>query len=269
MILIVGKHEYLAEEVAMKFRDMHYGSEVLLRNGVRLLDFLSAHAQNTEMLIYVDKQQNGDSEPMSRLEHLQLLWSFSSKYCVPLMLVFFKYNAEYVVDEQLDRLASWTSKQFRQPPFHYIFKLGELYGTEGGDSVVDDYYRQISGSGVANVNRIVVGGETVERQLDYIHVKDVSRVLYWFVLHRPESGVYELGSGFPRTDSAVANAVFRTLRMSPQLKFSDQSSDLKSSIPQMTMDLSHLRHIGYKKPFYSVEKGVKTYIQKSLLDKKK
>ena len=94
------------------------------------------------------------------------------------------------------------------------------------------------------------------------------RVLYWFAIHRPASGSYELGGGFPRTDTAVVGAISRVLKLSPQVGYEEIGENLHpSELPYMVVDLSTLRRIGYKKPFYSLENGVKSYLHRLFLPK--
>lgn len=265
MILIVGKNEMLANALAAKFRDMHFDGEVQVRNNTRLLDFLASHHEEVEMLFFVDKRHHPGSDGAARVEHLQQLWSAAAKLSLPLFLLFFKYRSDCAVDPPLENFIVWTGKQFRKPPLFYHFLTGELYGEGDRDSRVDDLCRQIARTGVAEIVRTVVDGERVECQRDYLYVKDLLRVLYWFAVHRPENGVYELGSGFSRSDSAVAGALFRTLKISPQIRYVD-NPDLANSLDfnMMTMDLAHLRRVGYKKPFYPVESGVKSYIHQAV-----
>lgn len=252
----------MAAGIARKFSDMHYREEVQVRNSNRLLDYIDAHYQEIGMLFYVDKKQTDATESSSRLEHLQLLWSAAAKFAIPVFFLFFKYKPDCTPDMQLDQYASWIGKQFRKPPFHYIFKMGELYGLPDGTSVVDDLYRRIVETGKVEVLRWRdEEGVWVERQLDYLYVTDVGRVLYWFAIHRPASGVYELGCGFPRTDTAAVGAISRALRLSPQIRYDEiEGKCAQNRLPFEEVDLSFLRRIGYKKPFYTLENGVKSYL---------
>lgn len=265
MIVIVGKNQPLADCVAEKFRVMGLHGDVQLRNTTCLMDYLNLHHQEIELLIYVDKRRDEEIEERSRMDYLQLLWTIMAKHAVPLMLLFFKYNSNYMIDTQLDDFVKWSGKQYRHPPLFYLFKLTELYGTEDKTSALDVFYRRIVQEGEASILRRSDGhGDLVERQLDYVYVKDVMRVLYWFATHHPENGVYELGSGFPRTDMAVANAIYRVLKQKQRPQYIDDSS--VRGCPNWSIlgaDLTHLRRIGYKKPFYSLEKGVKSHIQRS------
>lgn len=269
MILIVGKYQLLADCVADKFCAMGLGDDVQVRNTARLVDFLTFNHQDISLLIYVDKRRDEETEDPSRIDYLQLLWTITAKHSIPFILLSFKYDANYMIDEQMNRFSAWVAKQYRRPPFFYLLKLEELYGTGDRVSALDEFYRQIERDGVVSIVRqLDEHGDVVERQLDYVYVKDVLRVLYWFVTHRPENGVYELGSGFPRTDTAVANAIFRTLKQTPNLQYIEETKGrVCPDWPVLNADLTHLRRVGYKKPFYPVEKGVKSYIQKSFFNK--
>jgi ADP-L-glycero-D-manno-heptose 6-epimerase len=100
---------------------------------------------------------------------------------------------------------------------------------------------------------------------DYVYVQDVVRVLYWFMVHLPGSGVYDVGSGFARTEEAVARAIFHAMKQEPVILYrTEQRESGTGDNPIFQPDLSRLRRTGYKKPFYSIEKGVKSYIQRYL-----
>ena len=264
MILIAGKYEPLAECVAEKFRATRFSDDVRVRTAVRLIDYVGTHHADIGMMLYVDKRQNDRHEALSRLEHLQLLWTVAARHAVPLFLLFFKYNSDFTADTEVDRFFSWTGKQFRKPPYSYVFKIGELYGTGDRASVVDDFLRQIAATGGVRISRYGGGVEgPEERQADHVYARDVGRVVYWFAMHRPESGLYELGSGFPRTDTALAGAIFRALRMPASITYAENPPGGLGMVPApLSVNLSNLRRIGYRKPFYSVENGVKSYLMR-------
>jgi len=261
MILIVGKYVRLAECLAEKFRKRRYDGDVLVKSSTRLIDFLNVNADHIEILIFLDKQYQEETDP-SRLDHLQLMWTTAARYSIPVLFMFFKFYKDSSLDLQVDKYISWTEKQYRKPPVYYLFKIGELYGLGDGESIADECIRNISETGVVSIVRYTHGTDTVERQLDYVYINDVMRVFYWFVVHHPESGEYDLGSGFSRTDTAVANAVFRATGLPKNIKYVENVivEDM-SKFPVEEMNLSHLRRVGYKKSFYSIEKGVKSCVK--------
>ena len=267
MILITGKYEPLADCIAEKFRTMQNGIEVQVRNSIRLIEYLYAHDKEIEMLLYVDKRQSETAAAPSRMEHLQSLWTAAAKHGIPLMLLFFKYNIDQNIDSQLEKYSTWIGKQFQKPPYHYLFKMSELYGLGDRMSVVDEFYREITTTGSLCISRWEDdNGEFSERQLDYLHVLDVTRVIYWFAVHRPASGVYEIGTGFPRTDTALAEAIFRTIKRPSRISYHLFPSEKASSAPPSQLTKRHnLRYIGYKKHFPTIETGVKSYIHRVIL----
>lgn len=266
MILISGKSDCLEDALVRKFRDMRENNVVRLESGTGLMDYLTAYHRDINALYYFE-QCRKTSESSFRMDFFQLLWSFATKQNIPLNLIFHKYKSDFSIDDQLARFADWVGKQYRNPPFHYIFEMGEVYGGDFRNPVFEEYYRQISTTGVAVVAQATdEHGGQLERQMDYVSLPDVMRVLYWFQIHRPESGIYELGSGFPRTDTAVVNAIFRTLKRPPHIQYLPNGAVWDEiGVPACPTDLSHLRRVGYKKTFCPIEKGMKMWVRRHFL----
>ena len=229
--------------------------------------FLPEHYQEVKWVVYCDKRVPNTTLSVFRQEFLQKLWTLAASYSLPLLYAFHQPTESSVSDFQPDSFVKWTGKQYRKPPFWYIFRVGEVYGRDedlSGErtSRVYKFYRQIADTGEAVLPKLEQDnvGEGVTR--DYLYVQDAVRVFYWFMLHRPANGVYDLGSGFARTDMAVVNAIFRALKMTPRIRYSDTSGDMPETLTSSFMpDLRNLRAVGYRKPFFSVEKGVKSSLR--------
>ncbi len=59
-----------------------------------------------------------------------------------------------------------------------------------------------------------------EQLRDFVYVKDVVEVCYFFLHHRKDSGLYNLGSGKARTFFSLAQNTFSALAASPRLNSS-------------------------------------------------
>jgi ADP-L-glycero-D-manno-heptose 6-epimerase len=104
-----------------------------------------------------------------------------------------------------------------------------------------------------------------EQKRDFIYVKDVVSVIYYFMQHRKNSGIYNLGAGVPRTFLDLANLVFKYLQLKPVIDFIDIPEDIRQSYQYYTAAaIARLRAAGYAKPFYSLEDGVKDYLHRYL-----
>lgn len=263
MILISGNSAYLEDAMSRKLTDMRCG-EVVRTDVESLPAVLSDRCRDIETL-YHFVGRNVAPDAAFGLDYLQWLWSAAAQKAVPLMLVLWKFESDDSLNPLVGQFAEWVRKQYRKPPFHFICALGEVYGGEEMDSLMHRFCRDIMRDGYATVRRYVCDdGSSVERETDFVYVTDVLRVLYWLSRHRPESGLYELGTGFPRTDTAVVGAIFRAMGLPPKVEYDSVPSGSVEfgALCRMT-NPSRLRKVGYRKPFVQLEKGVKSYVHRT------
>jgi ADP-L-glycero-D-manno-heptose 6-epimerase len=108
-----------------------------------------------------------------------------------------------------------------------------------------------------------------EQLRDFVYVKDVVDVCYFFMHHRKNSGIYNLGTGTARTFLALVKAVFKALGEEEEIEFIDTPIDIRGTYQFFTeANMGKLKSIGYSKPFHSLEEGttdyVKTYLKGGL-----
>jgi ADP-L-glycero-D-manno-heptose 6-epimerase len=108
-----------------------------------------------------------------------------------------------------------------------------------------------------------------EQMRDFVYVKDVVEVCMFLMHHRKNSGIYNLGSGKARTFLDLAKNTFYALNLEPQINFIDTPADIRDKYQYFTeANMSKLQSIGYDKPFYSLEEGVKDYVGQYLSNNK-
>jgi len=106
-----------------------------------------------------------------------------------------------------------------------------------------------------------------EQMRDFVYVKDVVEVCCFLMHHRKNSGIYNLGSGKARTFLDLTKSVFQALDIKEDIDFVDTPEDIREKYQYFTLaDMSKLKSIGYKRPFTSLEDGVKDYVGNYLLD---
>lgn len=266
MILIAGESDFLVSSLSGKFGAMHLGPVVELGDDKSLMDRLASNKPDADALFYFAKRQMQSDESSQNLDFLQSLWSLSAKERVPLTVVFYKYNLDFSFNTLAGKFNAWCGKQFRKPPAYYICLTGEVYGASENGSRIWKYYGEMVEKASVTVRRYSgMDGACWERETDFLYEKDLVRVLYWLYVHHPANGWYEIGSGFPRTDTAVAKTLFRAIGLPDVIKYDDFLHDSSSYAVQIAdIDLSNLRRCGYKKPFYSLERGIKTCLYKRL-----
>lgn len=276
MIVIIGADGFLGSRMAAKLRDSDVRDAAVSGTAVVLFSdtdeffrFLPAHYREVEWVIYCDKRIPNAALSMFRYEFVQKLWTVSAQYSVPLLYAF--HQPVELPDSNFhpDRFVVWAGRQYRKPPFWYIFRVGEVYGRQediAGEqtSRIYAFYRQIVTTGVATLPQPEQDAEESGVLRDYLYVQDAVRVFYWFMQHRPANGVYDLGSGFERTDLAVVYALFRALKRPPRIQYAlSRLIPTDESSSPFLPDLRKLRRAGYRKPFFSVENGVKSSLRRT------
>jgi len=104
------------------------------------------------------------------------------------------------------------------------------------------------------------GYENGEQRRDFVYVGDVVDVNLWFMDNSDKSGIFNVGTGRSQSFNDVANAVL-TWHGKGEIEYIPFPEHLNGRYQSFTQaDISHLRNVGYDKPFKTVEDGVKTYL---------
>lgn len=112
------------------------------------------------------------------------------------------------------------------------------------------------------------GIENGEQKRDFVYVKDVINVLYFFYKKPKHNGLYNLGTGEARTFNDLAKQTFKAMDLEPDISYIDTPEDIRKNYQYFTeADISKLREAGYKAPFYSLEKGIEEYVKHYLKKK--
>ena len=176
----------------------------------------------------------------------------------------------------------WVLKQKKTPPFWAGMKFFNVYGPNEYHkkrmaSVVFQTAKQIKETDGMKLFRShkkeVKNGH---QQRDFIYVKDVLDILFFFYKiadrtgkNKKKSGLYNVGTGKARTFLDLAKATFHALNLEPKISFIDTPKDIRGNYQYFTeANMKKLRAAGYKKEFYSLEDGIEDYV-KNYLKKKK
>ena len=166
----------------------------------------------------------------------------------------------------------WALEQTAKPFFWAGLKFFNVYGPNEYHkgkmaSVIFHAYNQIKEKGSMKLFRSHHPDfKDGEQMRDFVYVKDVVDVCMFLMHHRKNSGIYNLGSGQARTFMALALNTFEAMGVTPNIDFMDTPENLRDNYQYFTeANMSKLRSIGYDKPFYSLEEGVKDYVQNYLI----
>ncbi len=160
----------------------------------------------------------------------------------------------------------------QKPYFWAGFKFFNVYGPNEYHkgrmaSVVFHAYNQITSTGKLKLFRSHQPDyKDGEQKRDFIYVKDVVEVIYFFLKERKKPGIYNLGTGRARTFWDLGVAVFHALKKPVIIEFIDIPEDIRNSYQYFTeANIDKLRKSGYNKPFTSLETGILDYIENYLI----
>ena len=158
--------------------------------------------------------------------------------------------------------------------FFNVYGPGEAH-KERMASVVWHGFNQIKETGAIELfksyNPNFKDGEQVR---DFIYVDDVVNVIYWIMVMMIsgnwvgiDNGLFNLGTGKPRSFLDLSNALFKSLSMKPNIKFIEMPEKLRPKYQYFTKaEMNKLRGVGYNRKFMTLEEGVDDYVSKYLLN---
>jgi ADP-L-glycero-D-manno-heptose 6-epimerase len=160
----------------------------------------------------------------------------------------------------------------KTPPQWYGLKFFNVYGPNEYHkgrmaSVIFHAFHQIKEKGLVKLFRSHNPEYKDGGQLrDFVYVKDVINVIDYLFSNKVESGIYNLGSGKARSFNDLASNTFKALDKKVDIAFIDTPIDIRDKYQYFTeANMNKLIETGYKLPFYSLEEGIKDYVQNYLI----
>ncbi len=166
----------------------------------------------------------------------------------------------------------WALTQNDAPPFWAGLKFFNVYGPNEYHkgrmaSVIFHSFHQIKANGFVKLFKSHKPEYQDGGQLrDFVYVKDIVSICKWLMLHQPASGLYNAGTGKAQSFLELAQAVFKSLNLAPQIEFIDTPLDIRDKYQYFTeADMSKLIAAGYPYSFMNLEQGVADYVQNYLV----
>ena len=192
------------------------------------------------------------------------------------------YNDDHSIINQLKPLNpygeskndfdNWAIEQELQPYFWAGLKFFNVYGPNEYHkgrmaSVILHAFTQINKTGEMKLFRSHNPNFKDGEQLrDFVYVKDVTSICMFLMQHRKDSGIYNLGSGRARTFLDLVRNTFNAMKVPEKIGFVDTPIDIRENYQYFTeANMSKLKNIGYAEPFYTLEDGVKDYVENYLI----
>ena len=100
-----------------------------------------------------------------------------------------------------------------------------------------------------------------EQLRDFIYVRDAVEMTLFFLENQDLNGIFNVGTGIPRSWNDLAKAVFSALGANPNIEYIDMPEEIKGKYQYFTKaEMEKIRKSGYTKPTLSLEEAVKDYI---------
>jgi len=262
-----------------------------------LFTWMEKHGKEVGFVFHIGARTDTAEFNMAVFDELNLnyskeVWKACSEYDIPLVYASsaatygdgsMGYNDDHDLADRLrplnpygiskNEFDKWVLRQEKQPPAWTGFKFFNVYGPNEYHkgrmaSVVFHAFNQVRERGSVRLFRSHRPDFRDGEQLrDFIYVKDVVDVLFYIMNHPIPSGIYNLGTGKARSFLDLANAVFASMNLPPDIRFIDTPEDIRDKYQYFTQaSMGKLFSAGYSKPFYTLESGIEEYVQGYLLD---
>lgn len=254
-------------------------------NDIDCIIHLGARTDTTETDYSVFEKLN--------VSYTQRMWSFATQYRIPLLYASSAatYGAGelgYLDDESIiprlqplnaygkskNEVDKWILKQTKTPPLWAGFKFFNVYGPNEYHkgrmaSVIFHSFNQINETGKVKLFRSHRPDYQDGWQLrDFVYVKDVVEVLYWFCRHSHFNGIFNLGTGRARSFWDLASATFAAMSRKTNIEFVDIPQDIRDKYQYFTeANEEKLYSAGCQHDFFSLEDGVTDYVSNYLIKK--
>ena len=104
-----------------------------------------------------------------------------------------------------------------------------------------------------------------EQMRDFVYVKDVVKIIYFFIKNPDKRWIFNLWTGLARSFNDLAKSTFEALQLEKNISYKEMPKSLQSKYQYFTQaEMKKLKDIWYTEQFYSLEEWVKDYVQNYL-----
>ena len=165
----------------------------------------------------------------------------------------------------------WAEVQQDKPEQCVGLKFFNVYGPNEYHkgtmaSVILHGYRQVKESGRLRLFKSYRSDYMDGGQLrDFVYVKDICKVIEFFMEHPGISGIFNVGTGRAESFEKLGKSVFLALGRKPEIEYIEMPEYLRKKYQYYTQaDMEKLRTAGYSADFYGLEQGTADYVQNYL-----
>ncbi len=254
--------------------DMH-------RHSIEFIFHLGARTDTTEFDLSIFQKLN--------LNYSKSIWEFCTDKDIPLLYASSAatygggehgFNDEKSIQDleplnpygrSKQEFDTWALAQETTPPFWAGLKFFNVFGPNDHHkdrmaSVVYHAFHQIKDKGSLKLFQShrtdCADGEQIR---DFIYVKDLLNLMWFWYEEQSSSGIYNAGTGTARTFNDLGNAIFKALNLAPKISYIPTPEDIRDKYQYYTeATMSKTLAVGFDKPFWDLENAVSDYVQNYL-----
>jgi len=272
-----------------------------------LFDWLNRYKIRIDFVFHLGAHvgyNHADSSVFERLniEYSKQVWNYCKDKHIP--LVFASSDSTYGLGEkgfsdfelpeklnpvdaygvsknEFDKWALRQSNELKSPSFWAGLKFFDVYGPNEyhkgkfASSVYHSFQQADTEGKIKLFKSENTRYQNGDQRRDFVYVKDVVDVCYWLMQKSAEeendfvSGFYNVGTGKTRTFNEMAEAISKSLDKKISIEYTEPSENSRTFYSNFSEgEIKKLKEAGYNKKFYSLEDGVRTYVQNFLLSNK-
>lgn len=259
------------------------------------LNYFEKQASKIDLVFHLGARTDTISEDLTvfntlNLEYSKSIWNICTRHAIPLVYASsaatygdgqLGFSDDHAMVSKLTPLNAyawskqlfdqWALEQPASPPCWYGLKFFNVYGPNEYHkarmaSVIFHAWHQIKDTGQLKLFRSHKPEFQDGGQLrDFIYVKDVLQMVWDIAQIRPASGIYNVGTGVPRTFEALGKATFAAVEVEPNIQFIDIPTDLREKYQYFTQaEMSKWTKAGLPLPSTPLEQGVEDYVRQYL-----
>ena len=157
-------------------------------------------------------------------------------------------------------LENGYDKKFTGFKFFNVFGPNEYHKGDMRSLVAKAYPDILQGKGMKLFKSYKKEYGDGEQKRDFVYIKDVLEVVWYFIKHPRLAGIYNVGTGRAESWNELAKAMFAAAGLKPEITYIEMPEVLKNKYQYFTLaDISKLRAAGYKKEFSGLNEAVKDY----------
>jgi len=104
-----------------------------------------------------------------------------------------------------------------------------------------------------------------EQERDFIYVKDVIRVIQFFIDHKEANGIFNVGTGKVASFNDLGINLLKALGKDPKIEYIEMPEEIRPRYQYFTQaNITRLRQIGYKEDFTPFDVAITDYVQNYL-----